>query len=522
MISTSTFRSALEWADDRLGAILVKEARQAVRSRFVVSVQFLFLAVLLVALGTVLLNGKGGGELSRDEGRDTFVMLNVMLHAVCVVCVPLYTGVRLAAERGEANVDLMFSTTIRPWSVVLGKLGSGILVGLLAASACAPFMVLCYFLRGVDLPSILFSLAVDLVFLVVATLSAVFIGALPVGAVVKGIVSLVYLSLAVGSVRGVGYEITHAMVREGGFSSLWRHSEGRVALAIALAIFAAVSGLLFMLSAAMIAPATSNRALPVRVYLTVLWVLSAAGAGLVLTNHSMREAGQVLAFGFAVCWSIIFGLGILVAGSERDALGPRLAREIPAHPFRRRLAFFFYSGATGGLLWTLCMAGATLGGAWLALEAMPRFQTMGTRVDGELLRGLWCMGIGLAMILGYVLVAGGLRRMILGRITRTVHTGVIAVGLMVAGMLLPLLFSFLVHGNGHYRVENEYFIHAFNPFSAFFYAMDGSAESRSYASVSLMCAATAAVMCAVGIALSGASLWRQARAFAPVPEEGPQ
>ncbi len=514
LLSHPAFSSAQAWLDDRAGAILVKEARQSVRSRFVVAVQFLFLTVLVVVLGAVLL-GSNAGDMNRGLGRDVFVWLNVLLHVVCVMCVPLYVGVRLAAERDNTNVDLMFSTTLRPWSVILGKTCSGLLVGLLAVSACAPFMVLCYFLRGVDLATIAFTLGVDLVCLLVATLMAVFIGSLPVSMVVKIIVTLTYLSLACLSVRGFGYEMPQEFTQHGVVAKIWGNDGALIALAITAGIFIAGAGLLFVLSCALIAPATSNRSLPVRVYLTLLWLVSAVVIGLALLNPEVHGNGPEMFFAWGICWSMLWVLAMLVGASERDTYGPRLVKAIPQSFPKKWLAFLFYSGAAGGLLWAVLMAVATVAVAACAVLFSEKTNWSNERLP----RGLYGMGLGLAMVLGYVLLAGCLRRALLGRFTRSVHTGVIAVGLMVLGMLLPVLLSFLMYGGRHFDIESSYFAHLFNPLSVFIYAMDYN--SGHYATVAAICSVTAGFMCLSGFVWSLPWLWRQGQVFGVAGELRP-
>lgn len=507
--------AAVGWCDDRLGAILVKEARQAVRSRFVVAVQFLFLAVLVAVLGMTLLR-RDPGEMGRHAGRDIFVALNTLLHALCVVCVPLYVGVRLAFERNSSNVDLMFSTTLRPWSVVMGKMGAGLLVGLLAVSACAPFMVLCYFLRGMDVPSILFALALDLLFLWLATLLGVFVGAFPSGAAVKVILALAAVALACASVSKVGYELTRQMVGDGGFADLWRDPEGRVGLAVFGLCAAAVGGFLFMLSAAMIAPETANRALPVRAYMTGWWLLSALGVGLALRFPGVRAEGRGLICAWAVGWSVLLALAMLVASSERDATGPRLEKMLPAPRawFRRGLSFLFFSGAAGGLAWSALLAALTLGAAWAGQWRLAQWVRAhhGYDPSSQVPSMLLALAIGVAMILGYALLAGVLRRALLGRFTRPVHTGGVAAALIAAGSVVPPLAVFMLHDGNHFKWEKVYVAHAFNPFAAWVYAMDSYA-SGEFVMVAMIGAVSAGFMCMVGLGASGPWLVRQARAF---------
>lgn len=95
---------------DWLNPIVVKELRQAVQSRYVVTALLILLVVQLIAMGMYLLTASYS-MLESDAGRQVFMLLFGILLAVSMLFVPLYTGVRLAAERSETNLDLLFVTT---------------------------------------------------------------------------------------------------------------------------------------------------------------------------------------------------------------------------------------------------------------------------------------------------------------------------------------------------------------------------------------------------------------------------
>lgn len=442
MNAAVSLQSAFDWIDDHLGAIVVKEARQSVRSRFVVAVQFLFIAVLLITLGAVLV-GNDARDFNRGLGRGVFMAFQVMLYVVCVICVPLYIGLRLAAERSDANVDLLFSTTIKPWSVVLGKISSGLMVGLLAISACAPFMVLCYFLRGVDVPTIAIALGIDVVALVVAAQLAVFIAALPVGGVIKGIAALAYLGFACASI-GINWALVEDLFRGTLVVSWFTDFQKRAKLVTFMLFIAAVCGLFFLMTAALLSPPTSNRALPVRAYLSAVWLVSAVIA--VLLNFGLISADFMPFKVWAVAWSIIWCLAALVAGSERETLGPRVRAQIPLRSKTNMGAFMLYSGAAGGLFWVSCMVFMTLVFGVAASFMLGYIFTKGTNDLSGVRDIVLRIAIADGMTLGYVLLAGFLRRRFAPHATQPVHTGFWAVALMGMGVLVPLMAVFMFKG----------------------------------------------------------------------------
>ena len=60
-----TFPALIDWLDDRLNPIVVKELRQAVKSRLVVAILMLFLGIQLFLLFVFLLTRGARGEMKR-------------------------------------------------------------------------------------------------------------------------------------------------------------------------------------------------------------------------------------------------------------------------------------------------------------------------------------------------------------------------------------------------------------------------------------------------------------------------
>src|SRR5262247_2825772 len=194
---------------DRINPIVVKELRQAVQSRFVIAALLTLLLVQLVAIGIYIL-ASGPSLCGFDAGRQSFLMLFGILLVVALIFVPLYTGARLAAERSDINVDLLFITTIKPRSVIAGKMFAAIMLTAMIYSACMPFMAFTYFLRGIDLPSIFISLGIGFVVVMACAQGAVFVACIPVNRAFKvifGLIALIIFGAAyfatVGSVAGL-------------------------------------------------------------------------------------------------------------------------------------------------------------------------------------------------------------------------------------------------------------------------------------------------------------------------------
>jgi hypothetical protein len=120
-----------------------------------------------------------GGEVDLRAGRDMFTFVQGILLGTCMVLIPALTGVRLAVERSDVNVDLLFISSLTPRAVVAGKLVAAGALALLIFSACAPFMTFAYVMRGLDVPTILVVLTADYLAVMASTALAVFLASVP-------------------------------------------------------------------------------------------------------------------------------------------------------------------------------------------------------------------------------------------------------------------------------------------------------------------------------------------------------
>ena len=186
----------LENIGNSLNPIVVKELRQAVHGKFLAAVLLIFLGIQLLTVGLFLTNDSV--SLTFDAGRNIFKTLANMLLVTCLILVPAYTGLRLAIERADANVDLLFITTLRPRSIIWGKFFAALVFISLLYGACMPFITLTYLLRGIDLPSIFVFLALNFIVVAVAIQCTILLSCLPANRVFKIILGLGWFFLIIG------------------------------------------------------------------------------------------------------------------------------------------------------------------------------------------------------------------------------------------------------------------------------------------------------------------------------------
>src|SRR5262245_8977746 len=128
------------WREWEWNPVLLKELRQAMRSHALNGTLLLLLLLLFLAALSVPATNGFSATAGEQIGRPTFNVLLVVLTAATLLFVPLYTGVRLASERKESEMDLMFSTPLPTKRIVRGKLFCGAYVAAMFFSVCAPFM----------------------------------------------------------------------------------------------------------------------------------------------------------------------------------------------------------------------------------------------------------------------------------------------------------------------------------------------------------------------------------------------
>ena len=421
---------SLEKMNDRLNPIVVKELRQAVQGKFLIVVVICFLCIQLLTMGIFLITDESISE-SFDAGLKIFRVLLWNLLTTCVLFVPAYTGFRLISERADANVDLLFITTLRPRSIIWGKFLAAIILTVLLYSACMPFMTFTYLLRGIDLPSIFILLALDFVVVAVSIQCAILIGCIPANRdlkVVLGVVWLVIIFVGLNIITlfsmflldfGIGSQLDS-----------WKFWRGALGV---LAGGGAFIGLLALLSIALISPLSTNRALPVRIFVTATWLLTGIGAA--IWSIGVNDFVPIWVWG--VVHILLHSIGLFIAVSERESLGQRVRQTIPRRWLLRPLAFLFYSGAGGGVAWSSLTIALTLLSMVGWLITFPHMET-----------GNEMVLIGVLAVLGlytfsYVLAASLIRRRFLSDRVTGAYTWMIALVLLgITTAIIPLILFF--------------------------------------------------------------------------------
>jgi hypothetical protein len=469
--------------DDRLNPIVVKELRQAVAGRFVTVVLLLFLFVQVAVLCAYLLLSEvwsGGLDLEAQHGRTVFTILQGILLSTCLLFLPLYTGVRLAAERSDTNVDLLFISTLRPRSIISGKFLAALVLAVLIFSACAPFMTFTYLLRGLDLFSILLVLGIDFFVVVVSIQLSIFFGAIPGHWLLKVFLGLLGL-LALLMTCFLTLSATVNLLLSASTTSLVDSPDFWAFVCCGAAGGLALIGLLFTWSLAMICPPSANRALPSRLMALAAWL--GTGAVFFAWDRIYERVSPGSWGAFLLVWICLMAglccLQIVIAVNEREAWGPRVARMIPRPWLLRPAALLLYSGSAGGIVFAALLFGLT----WLAVQGFLMLTPVGAPAAGvpgfpggmRLLSPrdyipvcFEVVGIVALYVYAYAMTALLVRKYS-GLKIRIADTWVIMIFLLAVGCAVPLMLSYAFAGRS-WRYDEQIYWFLNNPIAGAFAA----------------------------------------------------
>lgn len=365
------------WRTWELNPVVVKELRQAVRSWSVTGMLLLFLAVLFCTALTFLVTQSLEFGANQRLGAQIFQVFTAILTGASLIFIPLYVGVRLAAERQDSNLDLLYITTLTPSRIIRGKFLCGAYMIVLFFSASMPFMAFTNLLRGVDLPTVAFILVYLFLVICIAIQVAIFIACLPISKWFKILIGLAGVAGMIPTTAGLTYSF-YSMMQSGIGSMMIGTPFWTVFFTVSGCVVAAVV-LLYFLSVGLISPLSANRALPIRAYITFIWIVG----GLVSARwvFKARDAGPVV--GWCVATLIVMAFALAVVVSNQDQLSLRVKRSIPSNGLARLFAFLFFNGAAGGLVWTLLISAGTFAFAAFVVWNLPTWLPGARTLTGQ-------------------------------------------------------------------------------------------------------------------------------------------
>ena len=361
----------LDRIGERANPILVRLVRQELRSRAFIGVFTVLLVAAMIASVVV-----GGFSESSEEGsaaRGLFLVLTWAWSFALVLVQPTTAFRTVSTERNEDTWDLVELTGMRPRLVLAGLLAAAAVQGVLYTSALAPFMLMAYLLRGLDLASIIACLVLVPMAGLAASSLAVFAACLGNNKATRALMgSLLSLGLAIAWMCGCG-AFSGAIARFGSVIDIatW-DLQAWTFLGAWLNLWLAFIVACLVLAGSLLTFRAANRSTGPRRLWYGLWLnglLWFIGISYLSPGPRLAESLSVFSI-VGIIWSMMLGMFSL---SEDYELSPRQARAV-AGAERVFFAPVFGPGAARGRwaylgLATLSLAAGAI--AWCLDQARP-------------------------------------------------------------------------------------------------------------------------------------------------------
>lgn len=383
---------------DRANPVLVRYVRQQLRSR-----GFLLLFTLMLVAAAIF-SMVFGGEAAHEsiEGAAALRVFGVLVGTwtfAVWVFEPLSAFRAITMERDDSTWDLIRLTGVRPNTLIRGMLQASLVQNILHAAAIAPFLVMAYLLRGIDLMFLVCVLGFIPIAGMAASAGAIFAGCLGVTKATRAVLGVALaLCCVVIWIASIGFWTEPDAYRAWKFA--W--NEAHIVIPLILNLMMAWLVLMTVLSAAMIKPVASNRSTTPR--LTVFLLLLNMLAWFVFSEPDRLHKTLPVFCVLGVLGTL--GMGMF-AVTEDYALSPRQARWIRGARWWQLPDIFGPGGARGRIAFVV------LGLIVLAIGATPIISEdrRWIRRGHPLLVAwiTWCYG-ALVLFVGDALARGPLKR----------------------------------------------------------------------------------------------------------------
>jgi hypothetical protein len=498
--------SWLEAIADRLNPILVKETRQALKSRqFVLTFLVVLIACWIASFAVVMIVGPD--IFYGAEGPAMLMVYCCILAFPLIIIVPFSAFRSLAAEQEDNTYELLSITTLTSRQVIMGKLGSAIVQMLVYLSAVSPCIAFTFLLRGVDAVTV----AVVLGYYVLASLGLSIL-ALLLGTLAR--VRYVHALLQVVLVLGLGGVFISSIALLEEFTR-WSYREladiwfwiGNLAF---LTFYATTFALVHEAAAAQIAFSSENRSSRLR-YLMVLQ--HSCFLGWMAFVFAEESGARSFVDEFVLILSVMSGcywyaMGTLLT-SEWPLLSRRVQRSLPQSELGRALFTWFNPGPGTGYMFivanlamvvTLGIAlilsfGINSGGRWIAGDTVICFLLLG-----------WA----------YIVLFLGAGRLLISYVRQFTFVSLTAgfllhIILVLFGCGIPMMFSYLASS---FRYAPDYsLLHVTNPFWTLFWVLDHGASGVYVTPAMIIVGSAAVIVLLLNVRLMGAEIHLQRRAL---------
>lgn len=431
-----------ERVGDAINPILVKETRQALKSRqFVVT----FSLMLFAALGWTV-----AGSLSlmpqiytSPSAPRMMIGYYVVLALPMLLVVPLAAYRSLESEIDDGTLELLSITALSPWQIVLGKLASASLQMLLYFVTLFPCLAFAYSLRGVDLPTTLVIVAALAVAGLTLTVAGLFFAPLAQARTGRIFSQLLLLGLLLGAEYAIGAAVIGMIY----YGNPFTPSQLMFIVIASTAFAAALSHLLLTATAAQLTPETENRSTALRLSLVMFTfvVLTVIALSLLVLEEDGIPVYAIGLFVIAGIWTLSGALMV----SENSVVTPRIRRELPSSFLARLTMTWLTPGPATGLVFTITAI------AVLTLMQQASMQWLGNATfispgsRGQLRSMFWEAGLLFpAYLVWFLVMVRGLIALIRLKSNPRVEVGLAALT-VVALMAALVPYSLQLHFNDY-------------------------------------------------------------------------
>ncbi|MCH7751898.1 MAG: hypothetical protein IH898_07060 [Planctomycetes bacterium] len=413
---------------DRANPILVKETRQALKSRqFVVTFLVTLLACWVASFAVV---GIVGMDVFYVASGDRMLRVYCAILAFPLMIIVPYTAFRsLASEQEDNTYDLLSITSLTSRQIVTGKLGSAVVQMLVYLSAVSPCIAFSFLLRGVEILTVavllcsyvLVSLGLSMLALLAGTLARVrYTQALMSVLIVIGLAMVFFAS----------FPVTEEFIRDG--YTMFRESEFWLAYAAVLTFYVTTFLLVHAAASAQIAFPSENRSSPLR---RLMVLQQACYLGWMAVILVLERGADVLLFG-AFLVTLFAGIYWYTMGtiltSEWPHLSRRVQRSLPQSTAGRALLTWFNPGPGTGYMFAIANL-TTIALTGLVLTAWTGTVTS-TPINAE--QAVYFIILGWS----YVVIFLGVGRLLISLLRRVLFVSI------AAGFLLHLILLLLACG----------------------------------------------------------------------------
>ena len=329
---------------ENLNPILIKEARQSLKSRqFIITFFLLLVASCCWTVLGVVMNTPNVYYL--PTGNSMIVGYYFVLAIPVMGMVPLAAHRSLAAEIDDSTFEMLSITNLTSFRIVMGKLNSSVLQMLIYFAAVVPCLAFTFLLRGVDLLTIVYLvLLVTTVSLLVTTIALMLATVAPsrAGQTMSLLMTMAVILLAEFI---CGVIVLESMLISNDTLTL----EVWVVLGNCTVISISCMALFVKAAAARIAPITENRSTGLRYLMflqQMLWV------GCIGMMALISRDSEVIVFGIVVLGGYWLLMGTLML-AESPELSPRVQRGLPQTFLGRAFLTWFNPGPGTGFVYAV-------------------------------------------------------------------------------------------------------------------------------------------------------------------------